>query len=224
LGWALWQDGKFLAVALLDNTVKVFFADTLKFFLSLYGHKLPVMSLDISSDSTMLISGSADKNVKIWGLDFGDCHKSLLAHEDSVMSVRGVMIHAMQCSVACGPSSLWTVAGLLQLTAWPMGVVGRGQVQFVPNTHYFFSCGKDKTIKYWDADKFEHIFTLDAHHAEVWTLALSSQGTRQDVLLFSLHLSESDRGFILTKNPPPLDRLVSIGSTRSRPFPGHGFP
>lgn len=84
------KDGKFLAVALLDNTVKVFFADTLKFFLSLYGHKLPVMSLDISSDSTMLISGSADKNVKIWGLDFGDCHKSLLAHEDSVMSVQFV--------------------------------------------------------------------------------------------------------------------------------------
>jgi len=77
-----------LAVALLDNTVKVFFADTLKFFLSLYGHKLPVMSLDISSDSTLLISGSADKNIKIWGLDFGDCHRSLLAHEDSVMSVR----------------------------------------------------------------------------------------------------------------------------------------
>jgi len=23
----------------------------------------------------------------------------------------------------------------------------------VPNTHYFFSASKDKTIKYWDADK-----------------------------------------------------------------------
>jgi hypothetical protein len=29
-------------VALLDCTVKVFFLDSLKFFLSLYGHKLPV--------------------------------------------------------------------------------------------------------------------------------------------------------------------------------------
>lgn len=25
--------------------------------------------------------------VKIWGLDYGDCHKSFFAHEDSVMSV-----------------------------------------------------------------------------------------------------------------------------------------
>ncbi|KAJ1996794.1 beta transducin, partial [Coemansia thaxteri] len=46
-------DSRLLAVALLDTTVKVFYADTLKFFLSLYGHKLPVVSLDISSDSTL---------------------------------------------------------------------------------------------------------------------------------------------------------------------------
>ena len=61
------------------------FMDSMKFFLSLYGHKLPVLSMDISSDSSLLISGSADKNIKIWGLDFGDCHRSLFAHADSIM-------------------------------------------------------------------------------------------------------------------------------------------
>jgi U3 small nucleolar RNA-associated protein 12 len=33
-------NNRFLAVALLDATVKVFYQDTLKFFLSLYGHKV----------------------------------------------------------------------------------------------------------------------------------------------------------------------------------------
>ncbi|KAL7688663.1 putative guanine nucleotide-binding protein, beta subunit [Plasmopara halstedii] len=79
-----------VAVALLDCTVKVFFDDSLKFFVSLYGHKLPVMSMDISSDDSMLVTASADKNVKLWGLDFGDCHKSIFAHQDSIMSVRFV--------------------------------------------------------------------------------------------------------------------------------------
>ncbi|KIY46629.1 WD-repeat-containing protein [Fistulina hepatica ATCC 64428] len=78
---------KLLAVALLDSTVKVFYQDSLKFFLSLYGHKLPVLSMDISDDSKLIITCSADKNIKIWGLDFGDCHKSLFAHEESVMQV-----------------------------------------------------------------------------------------------------------------------------------------
>ncbi|KAJ7591170.1 hypothetical protein C8J56DRAFT_1136000 [Mycena floridula] len=80
-------NGTLLAVALLDSTVKVFYQDTLKFFLSLYGHKLPVLSMDISDDSKLIVTCSADKNVKIWGLDFGDCHKSIFAHDESVMQV-----------------------------------------------------------------------------------------------------------------------------------------
>lgn len=53
----------------------------------MYGHKLPVLSMDISSDSTIIATGSADRCVKLWGMDFGDCHKSLFAHDDSVTSV-----------------------------------------------------------------------------------------------------------------------------------------
>ncbi|GFR42436.1 hypothetical protein Agub_g3341 [Astrephomene gubernaculifera] len=83
-------DGRLLAVALLDATVKVYYADSMKFFLSLYGHKLPVLCMDISSDSSLLLTGSSDKNIKIWGLDFGDCHRSLFAHGDAVMSVAWV--------------------------------------------------------------------------------------------------------------------------------------
>jgi len=33
-------------------------------------------------DSSLIITGSADKNIKIWGLDYGDCHKSIFGHDD----------------------------------------------------------------------------------------------------------------------------------------------
>jgi U3 small nucleolar RNA-associated protein 12 len=105
--------------------LQVFYVDTMKWFVDLYGHKLPALTLDISTDSTLLVSGSADKNLKIWGLDFGDCHKSLFAHQDSVMAVR-----------------------------------------FVPRTHYVVTAGKDGLVKYWDADKFELLLELPAHHGE----------------------------------------------------------
>lgn len=49
--------------------------------------QLPVLSMDISSDSKLIVTCSADKNIKIWGLDFGDCHKSIFAHDDSIMQV-----------------------------------------------------------------------------------------------------------------------------------------
>ncbi|XP_031265930.1 WD repeat-containing protein 3 homolog isoform X1 [Pistacia vera] len=57
--------------------------DSLKFFISLYGHKLPVLRMDISLDGDLIVTGTVDKNLKIWGLDFGDCHKSSFAHADS---------------------------------------------------------------------------------------------------------------------------------------------
>lgn len=84
----LTPNGKLLAVSLMDSTVKVFFVDTLKFFLSMYGHKFPVLCMDVSYDSMLLATGSADRSVKIWGLDFGDCHRSILAHEDSIMCLQ----------------------------------------------------------------------------------------------------------------------------------------
>jgi U3 small nucleolar RNA-associated protein 12 len=133
-------DSRLIAVALLDNTVKVFFVDSLKLFLNLYGHKLPVLNMDISFDSKLIVTCSADKNVRLWGLDFGDCHKAFFAHQDSIL-----------------------------------------QVAFVPhnqdgNGHHFFSSSKDKTIKYWDGDKFEQIQRLDGHHGEIWALAVSRTG------------------------------------------------
>ncbi|KAJ3330218.1 hypothetical protein HDU93_000498, partial [Gonapodya sp. JEL0774] len=93
-------DQRLIAVALLDSTVKVFYHDTLKFFLSLYGHKLPVLAMDISSDSTIIATASADKTVKVWGLDFGDCHKSFVAHGESVMG----------CQFVWGTHYLWSVS------------------------------------------------------------------------------------------------------------------
>ncbi|GAB4833567.1 Dip2/Utp12 protein [Ancistrocladus abbreviatus] len=49
-------------------------------------------------------------------------------------------------------------------------------VKFVRNTHYMFSVGKDRLVKYWDADKFELLLALEGHHAEVWCLAVSNRG------------------------------------------------
>jgi U3 small nucleolar RNA-associated protein 12 len=49
-------------------------------------------------------------------------------------------------------------------------------VQFVPNTHYFFSAGKDGVVKFWDADIRECVMTFNHHHAEVLALAVSRDG------------------------------------------------
>ena len=76
-----------LLVSMMDSTTRAYFLDNFEPYLSFYGHRLPVTSMDVSSDGLLLITGSVDKTVKIWGMDFGDCRKSLRAHSDSVLSL-----------------------------------------------------------------------------------------------------------------------------------------
>ncbi|KAL9060176.1 MAG: hypothetical protein Q9162_000790 [Coniocarpon cinnabarinum] len=134
-------DAKCIAVSTLDNTIKVFFVDSLKLYLNLYGHKLPVLHIAIASDSKLLASCSADKNIRLWGLDFGDCHRALFAHDDSIMSLSFIRDPPNPADI-----------------------------------HTLFSASKDGTLKTWDADKFQHLQKLSAHHGEIWALAVSRTG------------------------------------------------
>ena len=81
---------RLVAISTLDSTIKVFFEDSLKFFLSLYGHKLPALAMDCSDDDALLASAGACKTVKIWGLDFGDTHRTLHGHTDSITDLKFV--------------------------------------------------------------------------------------------------------------------------------------
>eukprot|EP00750_Incisomonas_marina_P013096 INCI17224.2.p1 GENE.INCI17224.2~~INCI17224.2.p1 ORF type:complete len:969 (+),score=216.08 INCI17224.2:181-3087(+) len=144
------EDELLICVALLDSTVKVFFDDTLKFFLSLYGHKLPVMAMDVSSDNSVLVTASADKNVKLWGLDFGDCHKSLFAHADSVMSVKFLpRTHYFFSVGKDGLVKYWDgdrFELILELKAhsadlWALTVSKNGD--------FLASAGNDKSVRIW---------------------------------------------------------------------------
>ncbi|XP_015268386.1 PREDICTED: WD repeat-containing protein 3 [Gekko japonicus] len=142
---------KLLAVALLDCTVKIFYTDTLKFFLSLYGHKLPVLCMDISYDGALIATGSADRNVKIWGLDFGDCHRSLFAHDDSVMYLQFVP-----------KSHLFFTAGKdRKIKQWDADkfehvqtLEGHHQevwcLALSPNGDYVVSSSHDKSLRLWE--------------------------------------------------------------------------
>ena len=132
-------DLKFFSYALYDNTIKIYYFDTMKFHLNLYGHKMPVIYYDISSDGALIVSGGLDKSIKIWGMDFGDCHKTLPAHNDIITCVK-----------------------------------------FIKDTHFFISCSKDCTIKYYDADTFEFIslLTNDLLCNQFLCLDINSEGTQ----------------------------------------------
>ncbi|XP_049287389.1 WD repeat-containing protein 3 [Anopheles funestus] len=142
------QNGKYIAVALLDNTVKIFFLDSLKFYLSLYGHKLPVIAMDISYDSTLIITGSGDRTIKIWGMDFGDCHRSLLAHDNTVTAIQFIPNTHMFFSCAKdGKLKQWDADSFQKIITLP-GHLGEAHALAIsPNGKYIVSCGSDRTLR-----------------------------------------------------------------------------
>lgn len=46
--------------------------------------------MDIFYDGVFIVIGFVDRNVKIWGLDFGDCYKFFFVYDDSVMYLQFV--------------------------------------------------------------------------------------------------------------------------------------
>lgn len=72
-------DDSFLC-SCLDNKIYQFLWPSLELKLTFYGHSLPVKNFSVSTDQKLLVSCGADKLVKLWGLDFGDCRKSFVGN------------------------------------------------------------------------------------------------------------------------------------------------
>jgi len=153
-------DNRLIAVGLLDSTVKVFFIDTLKFFLCLYGHKLPVVCMDISSDSTLIATGSGDRNMKIWGLDFGDCHKSVFAHDDTITGLKFLPnTHQMFTCGKDGQVKHWDADNFERIITLKGHLGEVWTLAISPNGKWVVSSGKDRAIRLWE--KSQEIVVLE---------------------------------------------------------------
>jgi U3 small nucleolar RNA-associated protein 12 len=165
-------DQKLIAVALLDRTIKVFFTNSLKHHLTLYGHALPALSISISLDSKLLLSTSADRTCKIWGLDFGDCHRSIRAHPESIMVGMFELgkderdWHNFWTAGKDGGVKYWdgnSWENILSLKGhhgeiWGMAQQSRGD--------WVASAGRDKSIRIWSRTD-EQVFLEEEREREV---------------------------------------------------------
>lgn len=143
-------NGKWIAVALLNNIVQLMFADTLKFYLSLYGHRLPVMCVDFSSDSQIIASGSADKNVKLWSSQFGNCLRSLRAHDESVMQVRFLPgTHYLASAGRDRELKLWDCDSYELITVLKGHAVEILALALSQDAAFIVTAGSDKQIRFW---------------------------------------------------------------------------
>ncbi|GFV08204.1 WD repeat-containing protein 3 [Trichonephila clavipes] len=154
-------DSKRLAIALLDSTVQVLFADSLKLAFSLYGHQFPVTCLDISYDSTLIITGSNDRTIRIWSMEFGSCNKRLkIPSEKDLPSDRGVTcIQFMPKSHLFFSGSkdhtvrLWDADNFQKIITLKGHQNEITAMSVSPDGLYVVTASKDRSIRTWEKTK-----------------------------------------------------------------------
>jgi predicted Ser/Thr protein kinase len=86
-GVAFAPDGRTLASAGIDQTIKLWDADSGREIQTLYGHAAEVDAVAFTPDGRRLVSASEDRTAKFWDLDTGQEIMDLRGHADQVRNV-----------------------------------------------------------------------------------------------------------------------------------------
>jgi len=145
------QSKRFVFVSTTDCAVRVFFEDSLKLFLTLYGHKLPALAVDCSDDDTILASAGADKTVRIFGLDFGDAHRSLYGHDDTITDLQFVKrTHKFFSSSKDRTIRYWDADHFVQIQVFRGHFAEVSSLAINRTGAFVLSAGMDRQVRVWE--------------------------------------------------------------------------
>ena len=141
------------------------------------GHTAEVYGVAISADGRFVVSGGADKTVRVWDRASGQLLHELKEHKDWVY---GVAISADGRFVVSGGVDqtvrVWDRASgqlLHTLTGHTGSVYG---VAISADGRFVVSAGKDQTVRVWDRESGQLRHELKGHTGSVYGVAISADG------------------------------------------------
>lgn len=175
-------DGKLLAVAGADNTIKLWELATGKHLKDLTGHSAAINALRFSADGARLFSGSADKTLHVWNTADG---KSIAQIETPAV-VHALTLVGDGTVIATGGADniirLWKLAGEPLALAAQKEIKGHtGPVtalDTVPSANTQIVSGSaDGSVRHWNTDNGNSMRQM-AHGGPVASVAVSADGKR----------------------------------------------
>jgi WD40 repeat protein len=170
-------DGKLLAAASLDHSVRIYDVERRELVKTLTGHNDSVLSIAFSPNQAEMISGSRDRTAVIWDLAVSERRYSLPLQPGIVESVAwspaGRMV-AIGCET--GTCGLWHAATgtpLRTIAAHPVAV---NEIRFSPDSKLLATAGADRTVKLWDVSTGERLQTYACHPGPVECVEFAPDG------------------------------------------------
>jgi len=167
-------NGKQLAGACSDKTIRIWDASTGSPLQTLTGHSAVVASVAFSPDGKQMVSGSWDKHLRIWDLATGKCLHDWQAHIPGVLAVdwshngkwiaSGGSDHAIRIWDANTCRLLHTMEG------------GENPLVFSPDSQRLASSSEDHALKIWLTKDWSKESELVGHDEAVVSIDYSLDG------------------------------------------------
>ncbi len=176
---ALNSNGRCVATASGDGTIKIWDAESGRVLISLEGHGRSVNSVAWSPDGQRLASGSDDSAVKVWDAESGRVLISLEGHGNWVNSVAWSPDGRRLASGSDDSTvKVWDTESGRALNS----LEGHGDlvtsVAWSPDGRRLASSSYDHTVKVWDAESGRELISLEGHRRSVTSVAWSPDGRR----------------------------------------------
>ncbi len=187
-------DGKLLATASLDGTVRMWDAKT-GAPVTTFETDLPMSMPGFSRDSTMLAAASFDGGtVRVWNVESGELLQVLEPSQDAAATFNPEFSPDGKMLAAGARPPAETIgqiasreAGTFGAMVWDLSsgeltVVGEGHssirdVNFTPDGAQLLTSGFDGTVRIWDIATWENIRTFYGHNSAVLDIDISDDGT-----------------------------------------------
>jgi WD40 repeat protein/serine/threonine protein kinase len=172
-------DGKRLASASADRTVRVWDASHGQTALTYQGHTGTVTSVAWSPDGKQLASASADATVQVWDVSNGQTALTYQGHTGTVNSVAWSPDGKRLASASADRTvRVWDAShGQTALTY--QGHTGTvTSVAWSPDGKRLASASADATVQVWDASHGQMALTYQGHNNAVTSVAWSPDGKR----------------------------------------------